>query len=58
LKQYEEKFEQFGLEAERGTQNKTYEHISGIWIVKGPEKSHEKAIKSIMNDPEVLEFDF
>ncbi len=58
LKHYEEKFEQFGLEAERGTQNKTYENISGIWIVKGPEKNHEKAIKNIMNDPEVVEFDF
>jgi putative Mg2+ transporter-C (MgtC) family protein len=58
LKHYEEKFEQFGLQAERGTQNKTFEQISGIWIVKGPEKNHEKAIKNIMNDPEVLEFDF
>ena len=37
---------------------KTYEQISGVWIVKGPENNHEKAIKNIMNDPEVLEFDF
>jgi putative Mg2+ transporter-C (MgtC) family protein len=58
LKHYEEKFEQFGLEAERGIQKKTYEQISGVWIVKGPENNHEKAIKNIMNDPEVLEFDF
>jgi putative Mg2+ transporter-C (MgtC) family protein len=58
LKHYEEKFEQFGLKADRGIQNKTNQQISGTWIVKGPEKNHEKAIKSIMNDPEVLEFDF
>ncbi len=58
LKQFEEKFEQFGLEAERGTQSKTNQTISGIWIVKGPEKNHEKAIKNLMNDEEVLEFDF
>ena len=58
LKQFEEKFEQFGLEAERGTQSKTNQMISGIWIVKGPEKNHEKAIKNLMNDEEVLEFDF
>jgi putative Mg2+ transporter-C (MgtC) family protein len=58
LKHYEEKFEQFGLEAERGTQSKTSEYISGIWIVKGPEKNHEKAIKNLMNDDEIVEFDF
>ncbi|WP_394993740.1 MgtC/SapB family protein [Emticicia sp.] len=58
LKHYEEKFEQFGLEAERGTQSKNNETISGIWIVKGPEKNHEKAIKTLMNDDEILEFDF
>ena len=58
LKHYEEKFEQFGLEAERGKQSKNNETISGIWIVKGPEKNHEKAIKNLMNDDEILEFDF
>lgn len=58
LKHYEEKFEQFGLEAERGTQSKNNETISGIWIVKGPEKNHEKAIRTLMNDDEILEFDF
>lgn len=58
LKHYEEKFEQFGLDAERGTQSKTHEVISGTWIVKGPEKNHEKAIKNLMNDPEIVEFDF
>ncbi len=58
LKHYEEKFEQFGLEAERGTQSKTNDKISGVWIVKGSEKNHEKAIKNLMNDNEILEFDF
>jgi putative Mg2+ transporter-C (MgtC) family protein len=58
LKHYEEKFKQFGLEAERGTQSKNNETISGTWIVKGSEKNHEKAIKNLMNDDEILEFDF
>ncbi|AFK01987.1 MgtC/SapB transporter [Emticicia oligotrophica DSM 17448] len=58
LKHYEDKFEQFGLTAERGKQSKNDETISGVWIVKGPEKNHEKAIKHLMNDPEIVEFDF
>jgi putative Mg2+ transporter-C (MgtC) family protein len=58
LKHYEEKFEQFGLIAERGTQNKNSDCITGTWIVKGKEKDHEKAIKNLMNDEEIIEFDF
>jgi putative Mg2+ transporter-C (MgtC) family protein len=58
LKHYEDKFVQFGLEAERGKQSKHNETISGIWIVKGSEKNHEKAIKNLMSDDEILEFDF
>ncbi len=58
LRHYEDKFVQFGLEAERGTQSKNNDFISGIWIVKGSEKNHQKAIKNLMNDSEVLEFDF
>lgn len=58
LKHYEDKFEQFGLEAKRGIQSKTTDLISGTWIVQGEEKKHEKAIKALLNDPEILEFDF
>lgn len=58
LKNYEDKFEHFGLEARRGVQTKTGEIISGTWIVQGPEKKHERAIKFFLNDPEIMEFDF
>lgn len=58
LKHYEQKFEKFGLEAERNTQTKSNDLISGKWTVRGPEKNHEKAIKSFLNDPDILEFDF
>ncbi len=58
LKHYEHKFEKFGLEAERNTQTKANNLISGTWTVRGPEKNHEKAIKSFLNDPDIIEFDF
>lgn len=58
LKHYEEKFAQFGLEARRSVQNKTADLITGNWIVQGEEKKHEKAIKMLLTDPEILEFDF
>lgn len=58
LKNYEDVFEQFGLEARRGVQSKTGNIISGTWIVQGPDKKHEKAIKFLLNDPEIMEFDF
>lgn len=58
LKHYEDKFEQFGLEAKRDIQRKCNDTISGVWIVQGTEKNHERAIKQLLNDPEILEFDF
>jgi putative Mg2+ transporter-C (MgtC) family protein len=58
LKHYEDKFERFGLKAKRDVQNKNQETISGMWIVTGADKNHEKAIKYLLNDPEILEIDF
>ena len=58
LKHYEHKFEKFGLDASRDMQRKSNELISGSWIVRGTEKNHERAIKSLLNDPDILEFDF
>jgi putative Mg2+ transporter-C (MgtC) family protein len=58
LKHYEHEFEKFGLEAERNMQTKSKGLISGTWTVRGPEKNHEKAIKSFLNDPDIVEFDF
>jgi putative Mg2+ transporter-C (MgtC) family protein len=58
LKQYELLFRDMGLEARRGTQSRTGEQISGMWIVQGTERKHEKLIKHLLNDPQVIEFDF
>ncbi|WP_337044111.1 MgtC/SapB family protein [Emticicia sp. 17c] len=58
LKHYEHKFAKFGLDAERDKQTKSNDLISGIWVVRGPEQNHEKAIKSLLNDPDIIEFDF
>lgn len=58
LKHYEEKFEQFGLETRRSIQTKTAKVITGNWIVVGTEKSHEKAIKNLLHDAEIIEFEF
>jgi len=58
LKHYEHLFEKFGLEAERNMQTKTNDRISGTWTVRGAEKDHEKIIKNLLNDPDIMEFDF
>lgn len=58
LKHYEEKFEQFGLSTHRGLQSKNNKFITGNWIVIGSEKNHEKAIKHLLKDPEILEIEF
>ena len=58
LKYYEDKFRQFDLVAKPAEQSRTKDTISGNWIVQGKEKNHEKVIKFLLNDPEVLEFDF
>ncbi|TAE98672.1 MAG: MgtC/SapB family protein [Runella slithyformis] len=58
LKQYENLFEQFGMQARRGAQTRTLDTITGNWIVQGSEKQHEKLIKHLLNDPQVIEFDF
>jgi putative Mg2+ transporter-C (MgtC) family protein len=58
LKQYELLFREFGLNSKRGAQNRVNNQIVGNWQLKGSEKQHERLIKQLLNDPEVLEFDF
>jgi putative Mg2+ transporter-C (MgtC) family protein len=58
LKNYELLFREMGLEAKRGTQSRIGENISGTWILQGPERKHEKLIKRLLDDVEVIEFDF
>jgi len=58
LKQYEMLFLDFGLEAKRGPQNRSLDTVTGNWLLQGSEKQHEKLIKHLLNDPQVIEFDF
>jgi putative Mg2+ transporter-C (MgtC) family protein len=58
LKHYEMIFKELKLDAKRGVQSRVGETISGTWIVQGTERNHEKLTKRLLNDPEVVEFDF
>ncbi|RDB07688.1 MgtC/SapB family protein [Runella aurantiaca] len=58
LKNYESLFKELGLDAKRGVQNRIGNTISGTWAIQGPERKHDKLTKLLLNDEEVLEFDF
>ncbi|MCU0341356.1 MAG: MgtC/SapB family protein [Spirosomaceae bacterium] len=58
LKHYEALFREMGLDAKRGTQSRVGDTISGTWIIQGSERHHEKLTKYLLNDPDVIEFDF
>ncbi len=58
LKNYETLFKELGLHAKRGVQNRVGNTIIGTWSIQGPERKHDKLTKILLNDDEVLEFDF
>ncbi|MFN4144942.1 MAG: MgtC/SapB family protein [Runella sp.] len=58
LKYYEMLFKEMELDAKRGIQTRIGHTISGTWIVQGRERNHEKLTKHLLNDPDVIEFDF
>lgn len=58
LKNYEMLFRELNLDAKRGIQSRVGNTITGTWIVQGSERKHEKLTKILLNDPEVIEFDF
>jgi putative Mg2+ transporter-C (MgtC) family protein len=58
LKNYENLFKELGLRAKRGVQNRVGNTIVGTWSIQGPERKHDKLTKILLNDDEVLEFDF
>lgn len=58
LKKYEHLFKKYKLRATRGKQSKIGDMIVGAWSVHGPDKSHEKVIAQLLNDPDIREFDF
>lgn len=58
LQKYEQLFKKFKLKSVRGKQSRVAGMIIGTWEVHGPDKSHEKMIKHLLQDPDIVEFDF
>jgi putative Mg2+ transporter-C (MgtC) family protein len=58
LKNYELLFRELKLDAKRATQSRVGDTITGNWVIQGTERQHEKLIKHLLNDSEVIEFDF
>lgn len=58
LKSYEDLFKSHNLKILRGEQNRSGGHITGNWTLQGPQKEHEELTEILLNDQEILEFDF
>lgn len=58
LQKYEQLFRKYKLKATRDKQSKVGDMIIGNWSVHGPDRSHEKIIAHLLNDPDIREFDF
>ncbi len=58
LKQIEQKFVKFKLKFKRGVQSKYENKIAGFWQIQGPESKHEALVKSLMEDPQIIEMIF
>ena len=55
---YEKLFRQYNLRFKRVKLSKSGKLITGIWLVKGPEKNHTQFIHHILHDEMVIEFEF
>jgi len=58
LKKYEDLFKKHHLKALRGRQSKKGQSITGFWLVQGTTLNHEKLIKELLTDSDIIEFDF
>jgi putative Mg2+ transporter-C (MgtC) family protein len=58
LKYYEKRFKHHHLSFKRGAQSLSEKKLSGIWVVQGSEKNHEKFIDELLKDGDVTEFEF
>lgn len=58
LQKYEHLFRKYRLKATRGKQSRLGNEIIGNWEVHGPDRSHEKLIRHLLDDPDINEFDF
>ena len=58
LKKYEELFRDYDLKILRGEQTRTGNHITGNWTLQGSEKMHDELTRHLLDDSDILEFDF
>lgn len=58
LRVYEDLFKEYNLKILRGEQSRSGNHIIGSWTLQGSEKKHEKLTHHLLNDTDILEFDF
>ena len=58
LKDYEELFKNHNLKILRGEQNRSGGHITGSWTLQGAQQEHEELTEYLLNDADILEFDF
>jgi putative Mg2+ transporter-C (MgtC) family protein len=58
LSKFEVLFKESKLKYKRIKQTKSGDVITGVWLVHGKEKNHNKFIKQILHDQSVIEFEF
>jgi putative Mg2+ transporter-C (MgtC) family protein len=58
LKDYEDLFKQYGLVILGAEQNRSGSHITGNWILQGSLHTHEQLTDYLLNDQNIVEFDF
>jgi putative Mg2+ transporter-C (MgtC) family protein len=58
LKEYENICLDCGLKFKRIKRTKSGENITGLWLVHGPEKKHNKFTRILLHHPSVKEFEF
>jgi putative Mg2+ transporter-C (MgtC) family protein len=58
MRRFEKRFETFHLKYKRGHEVKTKDSISGEWFVRGTQKNHLAFINEILNDAEILRFEY
>jgi putative Mg2+ transporter-C (MgtC) family protein len=58
MHRFEKCFQDHHLKYKRGREIKTIESITGEWFVRGSKKNHLAFINTILNDPDVLRFEY
>lgn len=58
LKEYEDIFKSFGMSILGAEQNRSGSHITGNWILQGSGQMHEKLTEYLLDDKDIVEFDF